>query len=104
VLEALEERVTPTIMWNPAFGPEQAVDHGGSRLSSAAVFLIFWGPQWEIARPASDPLGAFDGPGDEQRIIDGVRNSLNGSYQSGLTVTVHGSNSLVFQGFSALLV
>src|SRR5258708_6470550 len=78
-LEYLEERITPAIVWDPVFGNEQAIDHGGPRLNSAPVFLIFWGPQWRQTR--SD----FNGPGDEQAIINGVRNFLSGPYQGELT-------------------
>jgi hypothetical protein len=47
VLETLEERTVPTIVFNPHFGPETTTDHGGPKLNSPPVYLVFWGSFWQ---------------------------------------------------------
>ena len=51
-LEALEDRVTPSVLFSPQDGAEVASDHGGGKLSGAAVYLIFWGSGWSSPSPA----------------------------------------------------
>jgi hypothetical protein len=48
-LEPLEDRVTPTVIFNSFFGPETQKPNGGASLSSPPIFLIFWGSYWGSA-------------------------------------------------------
>src|SRR5262249_3517807 len=46
-LESLEDRVVPSIVFNPHFGPETAhTSSSGLTLNGAPVYLIFWGQRW----------------------------------------------------------
>ncbi len=73
-LEALEARLTPAIVFPHLFGSETTVDEGGDKLDAAPVFLLFWGNYW------NNGIGAQE----RSQITDGIRNTLNGPYLSGL--------------------
>jgi hypothetical protein len=47
-LESLEDRVVPTVLFKPVFGPE-AIDSGtvSSALSNPNIYPIFWGSFWQ---------------------------------------------------------
>src|SRR6516162_10742854 len=48
-LEPLEDRVVPTVVFQPNFGPEMQAPgstYGGGGLVSPPVFEIFWGSNW----------------------------------------------------------
>src|SRR5437870_2976514 len=56
-VEALEDRSMPSILFSPQFGGESVTDHGGTKLSSVPVELIFWGSAWgTIASPSPDMI------------------------------------------------
>ncbi len=46
VLECLEERTLPAVVFNPVFGAEATRHGNGESLSSPHVYLIFWGKSW----------------------------------------------------------
>jgi hypothetical protein len=46
LVEYLEDRTTPTIIFSPHFGAEATTFGTGEMLNSAPVFLIFWGSYW----------------------------------------------------------
>jgi hypothetical protein len=45
-LEGLEERTVPTIMFIPQLGLETQAQNNGGSLSSYAVEIVYWGPDW----------------------------------------------------------
>lgn len=49
MLESLEERTVPTVIYPAVFGPEAPAGDGGDRLSSPPVYLILWGSYWNGA-------------------------------------------------------
>lgn len=56
-LEPLENRVVPTIVFQPQFGAETATYNGGPTLTGAPIELIFWGSYWNNV-PAGKPTAA----------------------------------------------
>jgi hypothetical protein len=82
-LESLEERALPTVVIYPHFGPETVTDHGGTKLNSPPVYLIFWGSDWQ----GVDSQLAAD-------IQARAATLLSGPYLSGLTQ--YGSNGLAW--------
>lgn len=46
MLEGLEERMVPTVIYNPIFLAETPAGDSGHRLISAPVYLILWGSSW----------------------------------------------------------
>jgi hypothetical protein len=78
VLEELEDRTTPTIVFtpNPAFRPETVQDGGGPKYgSNSPIFLVFKGSYWSSgagAQQASD-------------ITSNVQSLASSAYFSGLT-------------------
>jgi len=42
-LECLEDRMVPTIIYNPVFGPETTIQDGSEHMHQPQVYLIFWG-------------------------------------------------------------
>jgi hypothetical protein len=53
LVEDLEARVTPTVIFHPYFGAEATSDGGGEKLNNTPVELIFWGSTYW-----SNPSGA----------------------------------------------
>jgi hypothetical protein len=47
IVEQLEDRVVPTILFTPQYGPENAVDNGGQKLESPQILVMFWGSYWQ---------------------------------------------------------
>jgi hypothetical protein len=45
-LECLEDRMLPTILYNPVFGPETTSQDGSEHMQQPQVYLIFWGSYW----------------------------------------------------------
>ncbi len=73
-LEALEDRLVPTVVFNPVFGAETYTgSHDG--MQNPPVHLIFSGDGWNTTQ----------GRQDEQKIITATKNILSGPYLSGLT-------------------
>jgi hypothetical protein len=63
MLEALEDRTTPTVIFKPAFGAETLQktpnnDYNFQTLSSPTVYLIFWGTYWGKHRDQAKTLDA----------------------------------------------
>jgi Ca2+-binding RTX toxin-like protein len=78
-VEALEERLTPTVAFQPYFGIETTTDNGGYKMGNASpgvpIHLIFWGSYW------STP----DGVQQANRLEDFVNSVLyNTNYLDGL--------------------
>jgi hypothetical protein len=73
-LETLEDRAVPTVMFNPHFGQETITDHGGTKLNSPPVYLIFWGSYWQSGAGAQMAAN----------IQSQTANLLSGPYLSGL--------------------
>ncbi|MBV9123666.1 MAG: hypothetical protein JO112_09945 [Planctomycetes bacterium] len=75
-LEQLEDRLVPTIVFNPYWGPEQLVAGSQSHaVRSPSVDLLFWGSYW----------GTNQGKTDEQRVALSVNSLVNSPYLTGLT-------------------
>src|SRR4051812_8370285 len=57
-VEWLEDRTTPSILFSPNKGQEQATGPGpgGYTLSGTQIYPIFWGSGWATANPSSDTL------------------------------------------------
>jgi hypothetical protein len=72
VLECLEERTVPTIVWSNA-GSRVVADYGGPVITHADVDLIFWGAGWNSAQAL------------KTNVINSVTTILNSSYLSGLS-------------------
>jgi hypothetical protein len=87
VVEQLEDRLVPTIVFNPHFGPENTVDNGGFKLNSPPIDLIFWGSTWETT---DEPLAT--------QITNATQSLLSSSYLSGLDQ--YGSNGQAVFGVS----
>jgi hypothetical protein len=62
LLEPLEDRCVPTILFKPQFGGETTTDNGGAKLVNPQVELIFWGSGWfsGTGPAASDLTNAAD--------------------------------------------
>lgn len=45
-MEALEDRVTPTVFFTPQLGAETLLRDNGDRMDRPPVFVIFWGDYW----------------------------------------------------------
>jgi hypothetical protein len=73
-LEQLEERVLPTIVFDPVFGAESTKTDGGYRLNSPPLYLIFWGSYWATAQ----------GQPEATAIVGAAQNLVAGPYFSGL--------------------
>jgi hypothetical protein len=73
-LESLEDRLVPTIVFQPQFGPETVLATSGpERFSNNPVHLIFWGSQWHgDTSPAA------------RTIKDAANRVLTSTYLSGL--------------------
>ncbi len=72
-LEALEDRLVPTVVFTPQFGSETYTgSHNG--MQDPPVHLIFSGPYWNTAQ----------GQQNEQTIIASTKNIVGGPYLSGL--------------------
>jgi hypothetical protein len=85
-VEALEDRLTPTVLFQPQFGPDTlATTPNGPLLSSARVSLIFEGSYW------NNPTGIT-----RQDVINTVNGILGSSYLSGaIQYGATGTGSLV---------
>ncbi len=46
LLEPLEDRTLPTVVFDPVYGTEAPKQDNGAALSSPPVYLIFWGSWW----------------------------------------------------------
>jgi hypothetical protein len=66
-LEGLEERIVPTIVFEPHFGAESLVNNGGPTLTNAPVYLIFWGSYWNTSA----------GSASETQLVSAINNELN---------------------------
>jgi hypothetical protein len=83
-VEGLEDRLTPSVTFQPRFGAESLVpNHTGPVLSSTPVNLIFEGSYW------LNPTGIT-----EQDVINNVNNILGSRYLSGLGQ--YGSNGVAY--------
>jgi hypothetical protein len=79
-VELLEDRLTPTVFFQPQLGAESPVPgHNGPTLSNTPVHLIFEGSYWE------NPTGITEGD-----VIQSVSNILTSSYLS--YTTQYGTN------------
>jgi hypothetical protein len=57
LLEGLEDRTVPTVIFNPIFGAQTPAQDGGARLNSPAVCVILWGSYWgDILTQQSDAI------------------------------------------------
>jgi hypothetical protein len=80
-LEALEDRLVPTIVFTPAQGALTEVPGStNSAISSPCVYLLFWGSYW----------GSSTGAAQENKLISDVQSVLSGPYLEGLIQ--YGSN------------
>src|SRR5215468_7032691 len=74
LVEQLEDRTVPSVVYLPQYGAQGFVDKGGLKLNDVPVYLIFWGPSWQMipsvgnranpsaAEIASDVAGILSGP------------------------------------------
>jgi hypothetical protein len=46
LLEALEDRTVPTVLFAPQFGTEFPAQDGGQRINSPNVYVVLWGQSW----------------------------------------------------------
>jgi hypothetical protein len=72
VVEYLEERTVPTVIWSSA-GSRMVVDAGGPVITHVDVDLVFWGAGWNNS---STPMN---------KVIDSVTTIMNSPYLSGLS-------------------
>src|SRR4051794_30412406 len=83
LLERLEERTVPTVLFAPQFGTESIAADGGQRISSPNVYVVLWGSSW----------GSLDSPNvrDVFSATSGVVEGhyLDGLSQYGVTTTAH---------------
>ena len=93
-VEALEDRTLLSVVFTPEYGAETVTDHGGYRMQSPPVLLLFWGSWWQHgtgANMASDITNAAKllfpstGPssylsGLSQYGMDGKANFANAVY------------------------
>lgn len=66
-LERLEDRVVPTIVFEPHYGAESASYNGGQVLGNTPVYLLFWGSYWNTSA----------GSASENELISAVTNEYN---------------------------
>jgi hypothetical protein len=66
-LEWLEDRLVPTIVFQPQFGAEQTFYDKGPVLSDAPVYLLFWGSYWNTSA----------GSASEQQYVNAINKELN---------------------------
>jgi hypothetical protein len=76
LVESLEERSVPAIMFQPQFGVEPTTNHNGIGLNDVPVDLIFWGSAWNNPPPGSPTMAA---------VTSAVQSVLDSPYTSGLT-------------------
>src|SRR5690242_10092771 len=70
-VEALEERVTPTVVFRPHYpGETLAPNSQNTAQSSPFVFVIFWGSYWATPR----------GNGDKTQMVDAVQRIVGSTY------------------------
>ena len=98
-LEILEDRQVPTVLFDPAFGPEVALSLNGPRVNSPAINLIFadqkidakgntfWGNAWN---QSYDPASTV--------VSQQVVSMINSPYFLGLTRSNYGTNGQVSFG------
>ncbi len=82
-LEALEDRVVPTVAFTPVYGAEQAhYTHGtglAGTLNNPPVYLIFWGSYWE-----TNPTAVRNLTDDFYEVIANSVGPYAGAYLSGI--------------------
>jgi hypothetical protein len=89
-IELLEERVVPTIIFSPQFGPETTHDYLGQKLSNPPVYLTFWGSSWTSGTATPSAL-----------LVAGMTaNYLSSSYMSNLSQYGGGLGSAHLAGFA----
>lgn len=74
-VEVLEDRITPTIVFDPFWNPETVIDLGGYTLRSPPVHFLFWGSYWQTGQ----------GPAQQTQIVDAARNMFASAYFSAQT-------------------
>src|SRR5207244_13328925 len=54
LLETLEDRTVPTVLFAPQFGIESAAPDGAQRINSPNLYVVLWGSSWGslVSRPA----------------------------------------------------
>jgi hypothetical protein len=83
ILEVLEKRDVPTVMFNPQFGT-QTVSGTNDGMISPNVYVVFSGSYWNTTQ----------GQQDETALLASTKNILTGPYLSGLTQ--YGSDGKAF--------
>ncbi len=79
LVEPLETRIVPTIVFPPAFGPDTIVSTAPyTVMSSATVYLILWGPNWTLTPGSSMNPNAVDA----NTVINEANAVVNSSYLS----------------------
>src|SRR5262249_22095376 len=73
-LEALEHRITPTIVFNPQFGAVHVSDGNGDVLNDVPIYLIFNGAFWNTSPGGTDP---------KTQVEDALKAVIDGPYLSG---------------------
>jgi hypothetical protein len=73
-LESLEDRLVPTILFKPHFGPESVTPGSPlTALKSPPVYFIFWGSYWATQQ----------GSQYQSMLIDGAKNVINSPFLQG---------------------
>jgi hypothetical protein len=68
-LECLENRIVPTIVYKPVFGPETTSQDGSEHMQQPQVYLVFWGGYW-----------VSDGAGQVQSVINAASNVVTSTF------------------------
>jgi hypothetical protein len=87
-VEQLEDRVVPTVVFRPKFGPESlSASPPFDVLDSPKVYFVFWGSSWAPGQP---------GAATEQSLLADAIKVIQGPYLSGLQE--YGSNGRAAYG------
>ncbi len=71
LVEMLEDRVVPTILFTPQYGAEPTTNNHGWEISNPTVQLVYWGSSWTASQ--------------ESTVTAYVSTLINGGYFSGLS-------------------
>jgi hypothetical protein len=74
-VEPLEDRIVPTIVFTPIFGPETVAGSKNDGLQNPDVIYIFSGNYWNTAQ----------GQQDETALLNSAKSIMSGPYLRGLT-------------------
>lgn len=83
LVEALEDRTVPTVLFPFQFGSETTLRDGGQRINSPDVYVVLWGSSWgSLVSPAAQQVFATT-----SAVVTG--HYLDGLAQYGVNTTAH---------------